>query len=68
MDLDFFQIFIYALYFYGMKFLFSLINVTIMAAFNLRWICENLENMNHTCAWVYPILPSQLLIGEGLKG
>ncbi|ODN05210.1 hypothetical protein Ocin01_01491 [Orchesella cincta] len=47
------QMFIYAFWFYGMKFLPSILNVVFMASFNLVYICQNLPNA--TCAWVYPV-------------
>ena len=47
------QLFTYAFWFYGMKFIPSLINVASMAVFNLRWTCKNMENA--TCSWVYPV-------------
>jgi len=53
------NIFMHVVYFYGLKFVFSLINLSVMAAFNLRWICEtHLKNVNNTCSWVYPVVLS----------
>jgi hypothetical protein len=61
------QMVVYGFWCYGMKFIPSIFNVTLMGAFNLRWICNSLSaNSTLTsCSWVYPInLKTPTPVGE----